>query len=286
MKKSDYRKFIIRGEPCRRAGKVESGILRDDFASMREAVERRYRRVQRREQAAAQPDPHRRRNRPIARRGPGARKTGNHQSAHGQHREKGRNSLRSGTRGRAHRPRPPFAGAAFDPADSRRDAPLRRDFSSPAPLQPPLRTSLTEIPGVGERTAQKLLRRFGSVARLRQLTLDELTAEFPPATGLQRYLRRPSRIGNSARLRQSPMCRFAEARDAALRRRPRSATERTCALEKSLLRLGDEVRSKVVEAEAVDKPLVRVARDFGSEAEAEKRDLRRLARSGIVSQSN
>jgi len=34
---------------------------------------------------------------------------------------------------------------------------------------------------VGDRTAQKLLRRFGSVTRLRQLTLDELTAELPRA---------------------------------------------------------------------------------------------------------
>ncbi len=32
-----------------------------------------------------------------------------------------------------------------------------------------LRTSLTEIRGVGPRTAQKLLRRFGSVAQLQQL---------------------------------------------------------------------------------------------------------------------
>jgi excinuclease ABC subunit C len=47
MKKSDYRKFIIRGED----GRVEDGgnaqlpRLNDDFASMREAVTRRYRRV-------------------------------------------------------------------------------------------------------------------------------------------------------------------------------------------------------------------------------------------------
>ena len=47
---------------------------------------------------------------------------------------------------------------------------------------------------------------------------------------------------------------------------------------KALLRLGDAVRLKVVEAEAVDKPLVRVAREFGSEAEAEKHHLRKLAR--------
>src|SRR3984957_15350713 len=42
MKKSDYRKFIIRGEAmAERVDKAE-GRLRDDFASMRETVERRY----------------------------------------------------------------------------------------------------------------------------------------------------------------------------------------------------------------------------------------------------
>jgi excinuclease ABC subunit C len=44
-----------------------------------------------------------------------------------------------------------------------------------------IRTALVEIPGVGDRTAQKLLRRFGSVTRLRGLTLEELTAELPRA---------------------------------------------------------------------------------------------------------
>jgi excinuclease UvrABC nuclease subunit len=34
---------------------------------------------------------------------------------------------------------------------------------------------------VGPRTAQKLLLRFGSVAQLRQLTLEQLAAEVPRA---------------------------------------------------------------------------------------------------------
>jgi excinuclease ABC subunit C len=42
-----------------------------------------------------------------------------------------------------------------------------------------LRTSLTEIPGVGERTARKLLRKFGSVARLKELTVEDLATELP-----------------------------------------------------------------------------------------------------------
>jgi len=50
-----------------------------------------------------------------------------------------------------------------------------------------IRTSLTEIPGVGERTAQKLLRRFGSVARVRQLSLEELSSELPRARAQQVY---------------------------------------------------------------------------------------------------
>ena len=80
MKKSDYRKFIIRGE-----------WGNDDFASMREAVERRYRRLQAEQKNHAQPDPDRRRIGPIARRRASARKTGNHQPARRRHRQAGRN---------------------------------------------------------------------------------------------------------------------------------------------------------------------------------------------------
>jgi excinuclease ABC subunit C len=50
-----------------------------------------------------------------------------------------------------------------------------------------LRTSLTEIPGVGEVTARKLLRRFGSVAQLKRLTVDELLEEVPKAQALKVY---------------------------------------------------------------------------------------------------
>jgi excinuclease ABC subunit C len=60
-----------------------------------------------------------------------------------------------------------------------------------------LRTSLTDIPGVGEQTARKLLRRFGSVARLRELTLDELSAELPRSRAERIYaaLREPDAAG-------------------------------------------------------------------------------------------
>ena len=42
-------------------------------------------------------------------------------------------------------------------------------------------TVLTEIPGVGPRTAAKLLRQFGSVAQLRSAGPDELRRVVPPA---------------------------------------------------------------------------------------------------------
>jgi len=42
MKKSDYRKFIICGEEGGNGARAQN----DDFASMREAVTRRYRRLQ------------------------------------------------------------------------------------------------------------------------------------------------------------------------------------------------------------------------------------------------
>lgn len=49
-----------------------------------------------------------------------------------------------------------------------------------------------------------------------------------------------------------------------------------------MLRLGDEVRIKVVEAKAVDRPRARFRRDAAAEAEAERRQLRILAKKGYV----
>ena len=50
-----------------------------------------------------------------------------------------------------------------------------------------LKTSLTEIAGVGEFTARKLLRRFGSVAQLRKLSVEELSAEVKRAQAIKVY---------------------------------------------------------------------------------------------------
>jgi excinuclease ABC subunit C len=181
MKKSDYRKFIIHGDAMPEGSEKSEGILRDDFASMREVVERRYRRM-------------RDENKPM----PSL-------------------ILIDGGIGQLHAAaqalekleiiNQPMASIAKKEEIlyilGREDEPCILDRHSPVlhliqqirdeshrfaitfhrqrRSSRRIRTALVEIPGVGDRTAQKLLRRFGSVTRLRQLTLDELTAELPRA---------------------------------------------------------------------------------------------------------
>ena len=180
MKKSDYRKFIIRGEAAIEGEAAQSGgLLRDDFSSMREAVGRRYRRVL--EESKPLPSL----------------------------------ILIDGGIGQLHAAaqalekleiiNQPMASIAKKEEIlyvlGREDEPIVLDRHSPV-LQliqqirdethrfavtfhrqrrssRRLRTSLTEIPGVGERTARKLLRKFGSVARLRKLTVEDLATELP-----------------------------------------------------------------------------------------------------------
>jgi excinuclease ABC subunit C len=179
MKKSDYRKFIIRGDAMPAGSEKSDGLLRDDFASMREAVERRYRRLQEEQKplpslilidggigqlhAAAQAlDKLEIINQPVASiakkeeilylLGPEGEPIALDHHSPVLH-------LIQQIRDETHR---------FAVTFHRQRRSSRR-----------IRTSLTEIPGVGDRTAQKLLRRFGSVTRLRQLSLDELAAELP-----------------------------------------------------------------------------------------------------------
>src|SRR5277367_5564397 len=179
MKKSDYRKFIIRGEAMSEGPDKSSGLLRDDFASMREAVERRYRRLQ--EEGKSLPSL----------------------------------ILIDGGIGQLHAAaqaldklqiiNQPLASIAKKEEIlyllGREDEPIALDHHSPVlhliqqirdethrfavtfhrlrRSSRRIRTSLTEIPGVGDRTAKKLLQKFGSVTRLRQLSVEELTAELP-----------------------------------------------------------------------------------------------------------
>ena len=181
MKKSDYRKFIIRGEAMEPGSEKASGLLRDDFASMREAVERRYRRL-------------RDENNPM----PSL-------------------TLIDGGIGQLHAAaqaldkleiiNQPLASIAKKEEIlyvlGRENEPVTLDHHSPVlhliqqirdethrfavtfhrqrRSKRRIRTSLVEIPGIGERTAQRLLRRFGSIAQLRRLTLEELSVELPRA---------------------------------------------------------------------------------------------------------
>jgi excinuclease ABC subunit C len=185
MKKSDYRKFIIRGETMPEGKEKESGLLRDDFASMREAVERRYRRLQEESKpypslilidgglgqlhaAAAALDKLEIINQPmasIAKKEEIIYALGREDEPIVLEKHSPVLHLVQQIRDETHR----FAVTFHR---------LRRSKSR-------VRTSLTEIPGVGERTAQKLLKRFGSVARLKELTVDEIAAEVPRARAEQ-----------------------------------------------------------------------------------------------------
>ena len=181
MKKSDYRKFIIRGAAMPDGPEKSQGLLRDDFASMREAVERRYRRLQEEEKplpslilidggvgqlhAAAQAlDKLEIINQPVA----SIAKKEEILCVLGREQE-------------------PIALDHHSPVlhliQQIRDETHRFavTFHRQRRSRGRLRSELTEIVGVGERTARKLLRKFGSVARLRQLSVEELAAELPRA---------------------------------------------------------------------------------------------------------
>jgi len=179
MKKSDYRKFIIRGEAMIPGPDQTEGRLRDDFASMHEAVERRYRRLQEDRKpfpslilidgglgqlhAAAQAlEKLQIINQPVA---SIAKKEeilcvlGREEEPIALDRHSPVLHLVQQIRDETHR---------FAVTFHRQRRSSRR-----------IGTALTEIPGVGDRTAHKLLRKFGSMARLRQLSVEDLSAEIP-----------------------------------------------------------------------------------------------------------
>ncbi len=173
MQKSGYRKFIIRS--------VGAPGQSDDFASLREAVERRYRRVQEEKQplpslilidggvgqlhaAAEALEKLQIINQPLA----SIAKKEEVIYVHGQEDEPivlEHHSpilhLIQQIRDETHR----FAVTFHRQRRGKRQ----------------VRSALLEIPGVGERTAQKLLRRFGSVAHLRGAGVDEVSRVVPRA---------------------------------------------------------------------------------------------------------
>ena len=198
MKKSDYRKFIIHGNANAAAAATpaelpdaEARLLRDDFTSMREAVTRRYQRLIEEK-------------RPL----PSL-------------------VLIDGGLGQLHAaaealnalglPKQPLASIAKKEeilyVTGREDDPIRLDHHSPIlhaiqqirdethrfavtfhrlrRTKSRLVTSLTAVPGIGQLTARKLLKKFGSVARLKQMSVDELAAALPRAKAerLHEFLR-------------------------------------------------------------------------------------------------
>ncbi len=163
MKKSDYRKFIIRGV---------AGV--DDFASMREAVERRYRRLQ----EERKPLP----NLILIDGGIGQL----HAAAGALEKVEIINQPLASI---AKKEEVIYVfGQEDEPIVLERHSPILhliqqiRDethrfavtFHRQRRSGRTLRSELVEIPGIGERTAQKLLRKFGSVANLRAAGLEEL----------------------------------------------------------------------------------------------------------------
>src|SRR5271163_2541264 len=172
MKKSDYRKFIIRGdEPSNGAPRG----LNDDFASMREAVTRRYRRLQEEKKplpglilidggigqlhaAAAALDALQIINQPLA----SIAKKEEILYVFGQEDEPivlERHSpvlhLIQQIRDETHR----FAVTFHRQRRAKRQT----------------ETALSEIPGVGPRTVERLLREFGSIANIRRAGIDKLS---------------------------------------------------------------------------------------------------------------
>src|SRR4029077_13962593 len=184
MKKSDYRKFIIRGEEGRGEDGGNGNPLRqmrqnDDFASMREAVGRRYRRLQEEKKelpglilidggigqlhAAAQAlDSLQIINQAVA----SIAKKEEILYVLGQEDEPivlERHSpvlhLIQQIRDETHR----FAVSFHRQRRAKRQT----------------ETALSKVPGVGPRTAQKLLREFGSVANIQRAGVEKISSVVP-----------------------------------------------------------------------------------------------------------
>jgi excinuclease ABC subunit C len=173
MKKSDYRKFIIRGEE---GGNGKLPRLNDDFASMREAVTRRYRRLQEEKKEL-----------------PGLILI-----------DGGIGQLHSAAQAleSLHIINQPLASIAKKEEIlyvlGQEDEPLVLERHSPVlHLIQQIRdethrfavtfhrqrrgkrqteTALKDIPGVGARTAQKLLKEFGSVANIQRAGVEKLSS--------------------------------------------------------------------------------------------------------------
>jgi len=178
MKKSDYRKFIIRGEEGRGEEGANGNVpgQNDDFASMREAVSRRYRRLQEEKKelpglilidggigqlhAAAQAlESLQIINQPaasIAKKEEILYVLGQEDEPIVLERHSPVLHLIQQIRDETHR----FAVTFHRQRRGKRQT----------------QTALSEIPGVGVKTAQKLLKEFGSVANIQRAGLEKLSS--------------------------------------------------------------------------------------------------------------
>ncbi|HKN23712.1 MAG TPA: excinuclease ABC subunit UvrC [Candidatus Acidoferrum sp.] len=172
MKKSDYRKFIIRGE-AGPGGRARSE--NDDFASMHEAVTRRYKRLQ--EEQKPMP------SLILIDGGLGQL----HAAAHALEQLQIINQPMASI---AKKEEILYVlGQENEPCILERHSPVLhliqqiRDeahrfavtFHRQRRGARQTHTALLEIPGIGPRTSQKLLQRYGSVANLKRATVEELS---------------------------------------------------------------------------------------------------------------
>jgi excinuclease ABC subunit C len=195
MKKSDYRKFIIRGDEA--SGLAQGSRQNDDFASMFEAVTRRYRRLQEEKKsmpglilidgglgqlhAAAQAlEALQIINQPmasIAKKEEILYVLGQESEPMVLERHNPVLHLMQQIRDETHR----FAVTFHRQRRGARQT----------------KTALLEIPGIGRVTAQRLLQRFGSVANLQRASLEELSrmVSKKSAEKIRQYFAERSRSG-------------------------------------------------------------------------------------------
>jgi excinuclease ABC subunit C len=172
MKRSEYRKFRVRGEPARRP---DGQVAPDDFAAMREVVARRYRRVL--EEATPAPD--------LILIDGGK---GQLSAAYAALEEVGLpQAVAVGlakqqellfTRDRDEPLALPLDSPALHLLQRIRDEAHRFavTFHRRARAMRDLRSELDTVPGIGPRRRKALLTRFGSLAGVRRATREELVA--------------------------------------------------------------------------------------------------------------
>ncbi len=175
MKKPDYRKFVVR----RAEGKGKHG--NDDFAAMREVVGRRYGRLQKE-------------GKPLPALVLVDGGVGQLHAAAAALEELGLTTQALAAIAKKEELLYVF-GQEDEPIRLERYSPVLRmvqqirdeahrfaiTFHRQRRKASRIRSALTDIPGVGEKTAQTLLRRFGSLQRVRQSSLAELAEVVGPA---------------------------------------------------------------------------------------------------------